>query len=239
MWLRVKRKSWGQHSLRAVWAGVYWRGSISCGGTDRCRIIGNAARVQSHISIWRSAGQNEQYRSHVAPSLCFQACDGKFVLNCGSKSSRECLCCQTLNCWSLLKSHGIPITCIVWRITTSWFVSLSGRAADKSIADCIRECSDAGLPCAPVWDFKQAYSSSFYREERRMFITVPTPDGATADAMVQPIVFGSHPRRLRFSAAIWPTHRQNTPSKAGYPAEHNRRLSPHGCYQIICSIRYR
>ncbi len=72
-----------------------------------------------------------------------------------------------------------------------------------------------------------------------MFITVPTPDGAAANTMVQPTVFGSHPRRLRFSAAIWPTHRQNTPSKDGYPAEHNRRLSPHGCYQIICSIRNR
>ena len=56
--------------------------------------------------------------------------------------------------------------------------------------------------CTSIWDLKQVYNSGFYREERRMFITVPTPDGATADAMVQPIVFGSHPRRLRFSAAI-------------------------------------
>ena len=151
----------------------------------------------------------------------------------------ERLCRQVLNCPELIEkpqysdnAHRLEHNAELIHIVSEW-------AANKSVADCVRECSDAGLPCAPVWDFKQAYSSSFYREERRMFITVPTPDGATADAMVQPIVFGSHPRRLRFSATIWPTHRQNTPSKAGYPAEHNRRLSPHGCYQIICSIRYR
>lgn len=61
MWLRVKRKSWDLHSRRTVWARVYWRWSIFCGGVGRCCIIGNAARVQSHISIWRSAGQNRQY----------------------------------------------------------------------------------------------------------------------------------------------------------------------------------
>ena len=91
--------------------------------------------------------------------------------------------------------HRLEHNAELMHIISEWNVN-------KSVADCIRECSDAGLPCALVWDFKQAYSSSFYRADRRMFITVPTPDGATVDAMVQPIVFGSHPRRLRFSAAI-------------------------------------
>ena len=199
--------------------------------------------VEKYFSWWElflsQCQRPAEYWSTVAPSSCFQASDGKFVLSRGNQSLWERLCRQVLNCPELIEkpqysdnAHRLEHNAELIHIVSEW-------AANKSVADCVRECSDAGLPCAPVWDFKQVYSSSFYREERRMFITVPTPDGATADAMVQPIVFGSHPRRLRFSATIWPTHRQNTPSKAGYPAEHNRRLSPHGCYQIICSIRYR
>lgn len=103
-----------------------------------------------------------------------------------------------LNCPELIEkphyadnAHRLEHNAELMHIISEW-------TANKSVADCIRECSDAGLPCAPVWDLKQVYNSGFYREERRMFITVPAPDGATADTLAQPIVFGSHPRRLRF-----------------------------------------
>ena len=145
-----------------------------------------------------SPGRTGNIDPGVAPSSCFQASDGKFVLSCGNQSLWERLCRQVLNCPELIEkpqysdnAHRLEHNAELMHIVSEW-------AANKSVADCIRECSDAGLPCAPVWDLKQAYNSSFYREERRMFITVPTPDGAAADTLAQPIVFSSHPRRLRF-----------------------------------------